>query len=110
MQDEFQERISNLLTEFCRKSSASERSVPTVTLPSKATQGQEQWSVISRGAKRRKVFLRKPCLADRRNVFNPLAEEDSVPATVEDKGRNEGADEGSLPKVKCLFLGIVKLQ
>ncbi|MPC21584.1 hypothetical protein E2C01_014572 [Portunus trituberculatus] len=56
---EFRGRIFDLQA-FCRVNSAPEGvAVPAVSLPSNETQGQEEWRVVSSGAKRRKV-LRAP--------------------------------------------------
>ena len=45
--------------------------------------------MVSRGAKRRNVLIRKPRLVETRNAFSALVEEN--------KERREGADAGSLP-------------
>ncbi|MPC15592.1 hypothetical protein E2C01_008391 [Portunus trituberculatus] len=58
--------------EFCRVNSAIEGVVvPTVSLPSNKTKGQEEWRVVSSGAKRRKV-LRAPQRVETENSFAVL--------------------------------------
>ncbi|MPC54728.1 hypothetical protein E2C01_048653 [Portunus trituberculatus] len=57
VREEFRGRISDLQAEFCRMNSATEGvEVPAVSLPSTETKGQEEWRVVSSGAKRRKVL------------------------------------------------------
>ncbi|MPC37659.1 hypothetical protein E2C01_031145 [Portunus trituberculatus] len=70
VREEFRGRISDLQAEFCRVNSAPEGvAVPTVSLPSNETQGQEEWRVVSSGAKRRKV-LRAPQRVETAKFFH----------------------------------------
>ncbi|MPC45365.1 hypothetical protein E2C01_039063 [Portunus trituberculatus] len=61
---------------------------PSVTLPSKATQGQEEWRVVSASAKRRKVF-RAPDRMEKMNSFSVL-----------ELGEGKSAEENDLCKVR----------
>ncbi|MPC77290.1 hypothetical protein E2C01_071741 [Portunus trituberculatus] len=69
---EFRGRISDLQAEFCRVNSATEGvEVPAVSLPSNEMKGQEEWRVVSLGAKRRKV-LRATQRVETENSFAVL--------------------------------------
>ncbi|MPC66845.1 hypothetical protein E2C01_061000 [Portunus trituberculatus] len=98
VQEEFRNLISDLQAEFCRVNSATEGvAVPTISLPSNETNGQE-WRLVSSGAKRGKV-LRAPQQVETENSF-------AVLEGVEEEKEKAGGDEEK--KVKSV-LGIERL-
>ncbi|MPC25793.1 hypothetical protein E2C01_018916 [Portunus trituberculatus] len=83
---EFRGRISDLQTEFCQVNSAPEGvAVPAVSLPINEMQDQEEWQMVSTGAKRRKA-LRAPHRVKTVNSF-------SVLEGMEEEGEKAGGDE-----------------
>ncbi|MPC61324.1 hypothetical protein E2C01_055394 [Portunus trituberculatus] len=97
---EFRGRISDLQAEFCRENSATEGvAVPTVSLPSNETQGQEEWRVVSSGAKRRKV-LRALQRVETTNSFTVLE-------GVEEEREQAGGDE--VKRADDWWLGTARL-
>ena len=110
VQAEFRERISDLQAEFLVKVLAPEGgSCPDVALRSKTTE-EEQWSVVCRGAKRRKV-VKTPRLevnhVETRNPFSVLegVAEEEPDVAGGDKERRDGADGDSLPQGRVMVFG-----
>ena len=106
VQAEFRDRISDLQAAFCERMSApAGGSGPDVILPSKKTI-EEQWSVVCRGTKRRKV-LKVPHHVETRNAFSVLesATEEEVKVARGGKEGEDKADEGTLPAGKVFVYG-----
>ncbi|MPC49671.1 hypothetical protein E2C01_043481 [Portunus trituberculatus] len=96
-------RERQLKAEFCQVNSATEgMAVPAVSLTSNETKGQEEWRVVSSGAKRRKV-LRATQRVETENSFAVL---EGVEEEKEETGSDEVSRvEGSLPAGKILLIG-----
>ncbi|MPC34504.1 hypothetical protein E2C01_027896 [Portunus trituberculatus] len=88
---------------FCRVNSATEGvAVSAVSLPSNETKGQEEWRVVSSGAKRRKVLR----ATQRVETENSLAVLEGVEEEKEEAESDEVRRvEGSLPAGKILLIG-----
>ncbi|MPC99736.1 hypothetical protein E2C01_095167 [Portunus trituberculatus] len=102
VREEFRGRISDLQAEFCQVNSATEEVVvPAVSLPSNETKGQEEWRVVTSGAKWRKV-VRATQRVEMENSFAVLEGVEKEEAGSDEVRRRV---EGSLPTGKVLLIG-----